>query len=134
MRQAAEAEIKRLEALYEEMVPQSAARLDADLALFKANPETQLLMRYEAQAERELHRAVNSFLKLRKDPDLVAPPEPEPEPAPEPAPEPVAAAPKKARKSSTPPAQTNPAPGALRAARRPPAPRNAPEMPCFGSP
>ena len=115
------------------MVPQSAARLDADLALFKANPETQLLMRYEAQAERELHRAVNSFLKLRKDPDLVAPPSPHPNPRPPP--EPVAAAPRKARKSSTRPAQNEPSVPARSeapAARR--EPRNGPEVPRFGSP
>ncbi len=75
LRQAGEAEVRRLRALLVGMPAQEADRADADLALFRPGPEAQLLLRYEAQAERELHRAVNTFLKLRKDPDLVPPPE-----------------------------------------------------------
>ena len=45
--------------------------MDADLRLLKAGPEAELLLRYEAAAERELHRAVATLLKLRQHPELV---------------------------------------------------------------
>ena len=91
LRQAGEAEVRRLQTLLAEMTTQRVNQLDADLSLFSASPEAQLLMRYEAQAERELHRSVNTFLKLRKDPDLVPTPEPRlPEPPEEPVKKPAA--------------------------------------------
>ena len=57
------------------------SRVDSDLKLLKACPETELLLRYEAAAERELHRSVGTFLKLRQHPELVSPEEPPPAPA-----------------------------------------------------
>ena len=94
LREAGEAEVRRLTSVLDAMGPKPEDRLDADLALFGPGPEAQLLMRYEVQAERELHRAVNTFLKLRKEPGLVPAPEPAPEaPALAPAPAPVAPAP-----------------------------------------
>jgi hypothetical protein len=83
IREAAEAELRRLARLRDELAADPTAGLRADLALFGSDPESHLLIRYEAAAERELHRAVTTFLKLRKDPELVDPPAP---PAPEAAP------------------------------------------------
>ncbi len=98
LREAARAEMARLEASLTTLSAHSAARRDADLALFGGGAEGTILIRYESQAERELHRAVGTFLALRKNPELLpssdlpparaAKPEPEPEPRPEPRPEP----------------------------------------------
>jgi hypothetical protein len=76
LREAGEAEVRRLRVVSEEVTGGQAARVDADLRLLKATPETELLLRYEAAAERELHRAVATLLKLREHPELVSPPEP----------------------------------------------------------
>ena len=72
MREVADAECVRLDALYDELIGGPIARRQADLALLASTPESQHLIRYEAAAERELHRAVDTFLKLRKNPELVA--------------------------------------------------------------
>ena len=77
LREAAEAEIRRLTKLYAELSQDPLARTDADMALFDATPETQLLQRYTASAERDLHRSVDLLMKLRKDPGLFARSEPE---------------------------------------------------------
>ena len=82
MTEAADAEIQRLKALHAKLSGGPDAQLKADLALFDASPESQLLIRYEAAAERNLHQAVNTFMKLRQHPELFEV-EPEPAPAPE---------------------------------------------------
>src|SRR5262249_20391993 len=73
LRAAGPAGGRRLRAVYEEVSGHQAARVDADLRLLKAGPEAELLLRYEAAAERELHRAVATLLKLRQHPELVNP-------------------------------------------------------------
>lgn len=121
---AAKAEHKRLEALFKEMTEGAGTPPDTGIDLDPA-----LMMRYEAAAERELHRAVNTFLRLRKDPELVPPPEPEPT-APEAEMKPAAARTPRVRRSQPParneatvPASDDPdrAPEASRpGSRRPP--------------
>ena len=81
LHEAGAAEVLRLQALHARFSAETGARSDSDLSLFHAGPESQLLMRYEAAAERELHRSINDLLKVRKNPELVTfDPEPEPEP------------------------------------------------------
>ena len=129
LREAGEAEIRRLRGLLGTLSASPEGRLDADLALFSAGPEAQLLMRYESQAERELHRAVNTLLKLRKDPGLV--------PATEPAAESPAAAeaPPPAPSEPAPPAQNEPSlPGLSRRPAAAPTPRTAPRATRNGPP
>jgi hypothetical protein len=79
VREVAMAEHRRLEALYAMLSRGPDARRRADLALLAPGPDALLLIRYEAAAERELHRSVDTFLKLRKNPELVAPVEAEAE-------------------------------------------------------
>ena len=74
---AAIAEVLRLQKRHRRRsAAQPNSRLDADLSLFGACPDAQLLLRYEIAAERELHRSIATFLKLRKDPDLIPAPQP----------------------------------------------------------
>ena len=73
LREAGEAEARRLQWVLIQMDADPRTRLGADRCLFRADPASQLVMRYEAQAERELHRAVATFLKLRKNPELLEP-------------------------------------------------------------
>jgi hypothetical protein len=70
LREAAEAEVRRLEKLYSELSANPTARLDSDLALFDESLTSQLLQRYEAGAQRELLRSLEMLMKLRKDPEL----------------------------------------------------------------
>lgn len=98
LREAAEAEVRRLTALHEELSQDPLARTDCDMALFDASPELQLLHRYRAAAERELHRSVDGLMKLRKNSELFARSDPE-ETIPEETPaEPEPSEPKPARK------------------------------------
>jgi hypothetical protein len=104
VREAGRAEVRRLEKLHAVLAAEVPTQLDADLSLFDAGPESQLLMRYEADASRALHRSVTTLMKLRKDAELFPRSEPapvnEPEPAPKPSdPEPVRGPTKPARRS-----------------------------------
>src|SRR5262249_27677533 len=76
VREAGEAEVRRLTQRLAELSADPRTRIAEDLALFDAGPESQLLARYEAAAGRELHRAVDTFLKLRKHPELIDPADP----------------------------------------------------------
>src|SRR5262249_26701786 len=76
LREAGEAELRRLALLHTELSARPESRVDSDLKLLKVCPESELVVRYEAAAERELHRAVGTFLKLRQHPELVSPEEP----------------------------------------------------------
>src|SRR5262249_61751658 len=76
LREAGEAELRRLALLHAELSARPESRVDSDLKLLKACPESELVVRYEAAAERELHRAVGTFLRLRQHPELVSPEEP----------------------------------------------------------
>ena len=66
LRAAGEAEVRRLEKRGGELGGLAESRVDRDLALLEAGPSADLLLRYEAGAERELHRATSAFLNLRK--------------------------------------------------------------------
>ncbi len=132
LREAGEAEVGRLRALLSGMAVEAPARADADLALFGDTPDAHLVMRYEAQAERDLHRAVNTFLKLRKHPDLVTPSEaPAPEAAVAAAPPPPPAPGRPAPRPEPRPARNEPRPPALpgRPAYVPTAPEVGPRPP-----
>ena len=76
LREAGEAELRRLGLLHAELSARPESRVESDLKLLKVGPEAELLLRYEAAAERELHRAVGTFLRLRQHPELVSPEEP----------------------------------------------------------
>jgi hypothetical protein len=76
LREAGEAELRRLALLHSELSARPESRVDSDLKLLKACPESELVLRYESAAERELHRAVGTFLRLRQHPELVSPEEP----------------------------------------------------------
>jgi hypothetical protein len=67
VREAGRAEVRRLEKLHATLSAEVPTQIDTDLTLFDAGPEAQLLMRYEAEASRSLHRSVNALMKLRKD-------------------------------------------------------------------
>jgi hypothetical protein len=77
LREAGEAELRRLALLHAELSARPESRVDSDLKLLKVGAESELVLRYEAAAERELHRAVGTFLRLRQHPELVSPEEPE---------------------------------------------------------
>jgi hypothetical protein len=75
MKEVAAERIAYYDQLCQEMKAEPEGRLDADLALFEGTPEAQQLSRYEAAAERELHRSIATLLTLRKHPELVTPAE-----------------------------------------------------------
>ena len=89
LHEAGQAELKRLAKLHVQMSQNILGRLDADQCLFDDSPKTQLLHRYEAMAERHLHKAMDTFMKLRKNPELIPPPEVAVETPPESAVEPT---------------------------------------------
>ncbi len=60
-----------------------------DETLAELERELKLLARYEQAAERHLHKALNTFMKLRKNPALLNAHVPAPAPVPRPAPIPV---------------------------------------------
>ncbi len=70
LHEAGEAELRRLAALHAKFDNDILGRLDADLCLFDDSPKSQLLNRYEQAAERNLHKAIDTFMKLRKNPEL----------------------------------------------------------------
>ncbi len=73
LHEAGEAELRRLAALHAKFDNDILGRLDADLCLFDDSPKSQLLNRYEMTAERNLHKAIDTFMKLRKHPELIEP-------------------------------------------------------------
>ncbi len=84
LHEAGLAEIKRLEGIHVSLSDGADGRVDFDLSLFDAEPDSQLLNRYEVAAERGLHHAINTFMRLRKNPELF-PPSDAIKPAPSPA-------------------------------------------------
>ncbi len=70
LHEAGLAEIKRLEGIHVSLSDGADGRVDFDLSLFDAEPDSQLLNRYEVAAERGLHHAINTFMhNLRKNPE-----------------------------------------------------------------
>ena len=100
LREAGEAELRRLEKRRGLLAEEPSARIDRDLTLLEAGPTADLLLRYESGAERELHRATSALVNLRKHAELL---DPEPEPVAPPAPAP--APPYTTSRRSTPPAR-----------------------------
>ena len=88
LHEAGQAELKRLGKLHVQYSQDIFGRLDADRCLFDDSLKTQLLHRYEVAADRQLHKAMDTFMKLRKNPELIPPPEIVVETPPEPVDEP----------------------------------------------
>ena len=87
------------------------ARADG-LADFQAELEQQakLLARYEQAAERGLHKALNTFIRLRKQPDLLTTVSLEPPAPPQPSYAPRRQAPANVQPRTLPPAPNEPRP------------------------
>lgn len=139
-----DAEVARLKALKANRLDaRAAADRDeaADRALLDESPAATLRLRYEAAAERALHRSLGEFAKLRKDrptdvdveesspsPESEAPEVVPTEPEPRPEPEPRVASPRRNRGPADPRRRNEPKPTPPPSARTPRrAPRNTPE-------